>query len=99
MTARPLNAYLTQGTYWMSKSGEFPIQDMDAVYRRRAIHWLTRNAAELYRLWTLETYVDGKPAPDLDTLIGWIDARPSNWVKTTALYLSLMEGVPGELIK
>jgi hypothetical protein len=99
MTTRHLNTYLFQGEYWMSKTGEYPIQDMDTVYRRRALHWLTRNSAELYRLWTLEAYVDGEPAPDLDTLIGWIDARPSNWVKTLPLYESLAEGVPTELIK
>jgi hypothetical protein len=99
MTTRHLNAYLFQADYWMSKTGEYPIQDMDAVYRRRALHWLTRNAAELYRLWTLEAYVDGEENPDLDTLIGWIDARPQTWVKATPLYLSLAEGVPAELIK
>ena len=96
---RHLNAYLFQGTHWMSKTGSFPIVDMDAVYRRRALHWLTRNAAELYRLWTLEAFVEGEEAPDLDTMIQWVDARPSNWVKATPLYESLMEGVPPELIK
>lgn len=96
---RTLNAYLTQRTYWMSKGGEFPITDMDAVYRRRAIHWLTRNSAELYRLWTLEAYVEGDEVPELETLIQWIDARPSNWVKALPLYEALMEGVPAELVR
>ena len=97
--ARHLNAYLNQRDHWMSKAGVFPIQDMDLVYRRRAIHWLTRNAAELYRLWTVEAYMEGDEAPDLDTIIGWIDARPSNWVKGLPLYEALLEGVPPELIK
>ncbi|MEV0151552.1 MULTISPECIES: hypothetical protein [unclassified Nonomuraea] len=95
---RNLDAYLGQGQYWMSKAGEFPVAEMDAIYRRRALHWLTRNAAELYRLWTVEAYVEADSSPDLETLIKWVDSRPQNWVKGTALYAALMEGVPQELI-
>lgn len=96
--SRLLDAYLNQRDYWMSKGGGFPIRDMDPVYRRRAIHWLTRNSAEIYRLWTVEAYVDGEEAPTLEDLVSWIDARPQNWVKTTPLYQELLEGVPQELI-
>lgn len=96
---RHLNAYLTQRDYWMSKAGEFPVEEMDITYRRRALHWLTRNAAELYRLWTVEAYVESDKTPDLETLIQWVDARPQNWVKNTPLYLALLEGVPQELIR
>lgn len=99
MTTRTLDEYLNQGQYWMSKNGEFPVANMDEVYRRRALRWLIRNAAELYRLWTVEAYVEGEEAPDLETFIQWIDARPQNWVKNTPLYLSLMEGIPEELIR
>lgn len=95
---RHLNAYLNQREHWMSKAGEFPIRNMDHVYRRRALHWLTRNAAELFRLWTMEAYVDGDEPPSLETIVQWIDARPQNWIKNTPLYLELMEGVPQELI-
>lgn len=99
MSTRTLNTYLFQREYWMSKNGMYPLDDMDETYRRRALHWLTRNAAELYRLWTLEAYVEAEESPDLETLVQWIDARPQNWVKATPLYQSLLEGVPSELIR
>jgi hypothetical protein len=96
--SRHLNAYLTQREYWMSKSGEFPIRDMDMRYRGRAIHWLTRNSADIFRLWTLEAFIEGEEAPGLETLIQWIDARPQNWVKALPLYAALVEGLPAELV-
>ena len=92
-----VHEYLGQGEMWMSKRGGFPIREMDAVYRRRALHWLTRNCSEIFRFYTLEEYVDGDTAPTLDTIISWIDARPSNWIRTMPLYQALQEGLPPEL--
>lgn len=97
MAKRILAEYLGQTEVWMSKAGEFPIDKMDPVYRRRALHWMTRNSAELFRVCNMEEFVDGDVEPDLETIIKWIDARPSNWVKTTPLYLALQKGLPTEL--
>ncbi|MFI7042656.1 hypothetical protein ACIBI0_38765 [Microbispora rosea] len=94
---KTLAAYLNQGDVWMSKAGPYPIASMDVVYRRRALHWLTRNSAELFRWFTNEAYVEAPETPDLETLIKWIDSRPSNWIKTTPLYRALQAGLPPEL--
>ncbi|HEU4753650.1 MAG TPA: hypothetical protein VFU47_11130 [Armatimonadota bacterium] len=94
---KTLAGYLGQGDVWMSKAGPFPIASMDAVYRRRALHWLTRNSAEIFRYYTLEQYVEAPETPSLETVIKWIDTRPSNWIKNTALYQALQSGLPPEL--
>lgn len=93
-----LAEYLGQGSIWYSRTGPYPIADMDQVYRRRALRWLARNAGHLYTLWTTEAYVESEHTPDLDTLIGWVDTRPTAWVRETPLFKALMEGVPQELI-
>ena len=92
-----LAEYLDQDQVWMSKSGPFPIRDMDLVYRRRALRWLVRNAPSLHVLWMLSQYVDGD-MPTLDTLIGWADQRPAAWIRETRLFKALVKGVPEELI-
>lgn len=97
--ARHLHDYLHQRDTWMSKAGAFPIQEMDDTYRRRAAKWLTKHASELFRLWTVEAYVDGEEAPDLDTLIAWVDNRPSYWIKGLPLYQALTDGLPVELVQ
>lgn len=92
-----LAEYLNQGEIWLAKNGPFPIDEMEMTYRRRTLHWLSRNCAEIFRYYTLERFVDGDQAPTLETMIRWIDARPSNWIKTTALYQALAKGTPEEL--
>lgn len=93
-----LAEYLAQGDIWYSRTGPYQIADMDQVYRRRALRWLVRNAGHLFSLWTTEAYVESDSTPDLDTLIGWVDTRPTAWVRDTALFQSLIVGVPQELI-
>jgi hypothetical protein len=89
--------YLGQGELWYSKGGLFPIRDMDAVYRRRAIRWLTRNCAEIFRFVTMVEFVDGDTPPSLETMIRWVDSRPSIWIQDTELYQALQRGLPQEL--
>jgi hypothetical protein len=90
--------YLNQGEVWGSKDGPFLIKDMDAVYRRRAIHWLTRNCSKTFDYLSLETFVDGDETPSVEWIIKSIDSRPSRWIRETPLFRALATGLPPELI-
>lgn len=92
-----LAEYLNQGEVWMSKSGLFLIAQMTDMYKIRAMRWLTKNCGEIFRHYTLELDMSAETPPTLETRIKWIDTRPSNWIRTTPLFLALEKGTPEEL--
>jgi hypothetical protein len=94
-----LAEYLDQGDYWMSKDGGLiPITEMPDQWRVRALRWLSRNSSHLSLYRNVQEYVEADFVMNLDTMIRWVDTRPSFWVQETALWKALVKGLPTELI-
>lgn len=92
-----LAEYLNQGQVWMSKNGPFLINRMDDIYARRCLHFLTRNVAEIFRFYCMEAYVEADHPPTLDTIISWVNTRPSVWIRDTPLFQAVQARTPAEL--
>lgn len=88
-----LGEYLHQRDVWLAAGGLVRINDMVPGHRKSAARWLIKNCGHLFQHWTMETSLDSEEHPGLETVIQWVDTRPSQWIKRTPLFLELVAGL------
>lgn len=84
--------YLDQGEVWIPKDGRpIAIEDMTPEWRRNAARWLIRRAEAL----RMECRIAGSRNDGTEDLVGLLSgiSKPDEWVRRTALYLALIDGV------
>jgi hypothetical protein len=92
--------YLAQTEFWVASDGVIPIKTMSDEHRERAARWLVKNSGHIFQLVTawrvLAIDLDPKPRPFADVVaqIRMVDTRPSQWIKTTDLFIALISGLP-----
>jgi hypothetical protein len=101
-------AYLDQGEQWVPKS-LVPVQiaDMDPIWRYNAARFLLRenpsylfrdHLGEAFKFWLRGPHRDSVAAVSLERSLkqehAEREADPEAWLKTTALYQALVEGLP-----
>lgn len=98
--------YLRQSTMWMPRDRRpVRIAEMDVSHRVNAAAWLLRRAAWWADMYGWGAAFTGFPRDLGDAAadawqreLDYADTYPVAWLKETALYRALLDGLPGEAV-